>query len=237
VTFGARAHHGPNKFYLQTGCEALIDYFFSLHQKSLLIEPMEKQVIYSSPVTGWQTGTVLTGIIDVDVKQKLTLHRAVKEIEKKIDEIDTTKVLEKSNEERGKFGTLTIKQHVILPEEGTFYYVIEPDKWHYLKGKDQTTGKAVMNYGNYGILYKILVYASSETEMFISPRGGIFEGVIRCETNQLIPIVRTHVFKTKKEMIPIAHLKAGSCETFEYMLPNGSAAPVLIGFRMEKKGQ
>lgn len=230
ITVGAVGFKGPSTRYLEAGQEALWDFFLSHHDRSYFLQPNEKMVLYSSPQTGWPKGSLLTGIANLTADHKVTVRCLVLPLQAVAQ--NQVLPLAKSVEQRGKFETLTICHHVVLPTGGWFYYRIEEDQEAWIKGTDQITGERAINYGNYGIMYKITVYAPEDTEVFICPRGGIFQGVIRLENNGIISVQRPHAFKRTKEMILIAHLNKGTCQTLEYMLPNGSAAPVLIGFRI-----
>lgn len=235
LTLEAKGHKGPSGHYLRAGHEALMDYHFSKQNKSLVIAPYEKQILYCSSPEGWPIGSVLTGMIDIAVTQKVNIYIALISKEYTMEQMESGQLLEKSREERGNFPTLTICHEVYLPNAGSCYYLIEADKEKWLQGYDPTTHQKVINYGNYGIIYKISIHAMATTKVFLCPRGGIFQGMVKWENGEVSLIDRLHVFKVKKEPITIAHLSAGETRTFEYILPCGSAAPVLVGFLIENK--
>lgn len=235
LTLGAEGNMGPSGHYLRAGKEALEAYHFSKQNKSLLISPFEKQILYCSSSSGWPIGTVLTGMMDIAVTQNVSIYIALIPQGCTIDQMESEVLLEKSREERGNFPTLTVCQEVYLPYAGNYYYLIEEDNKKWLQGYDPTTHQKVINYGNYGIIYKISIHAMAPTKVFLCPRGGIFQGMVKWENGDISLIERLHVFKVVKEPIIIAQLSSGETRTFEYILPCGSAAPVLVGFLIENK--
>lgn len=72
------------------------------------------------------------------------------------------------------------------PERNTIQYFLladnETDK--YRTGIDATDGSAVLNYGNYGILYHVdvPVMGREKTQFYLSPFGGTYAGALRVKT-------------------------------------------------------
>ena len=76
----------------------------------------------------------------------------------------------------------------------------------------------------------MLFRSKADTTVILCPRGGIFQGVVRWEDGKLPLVERSHAFKLEKECIAIGKIKKGETKRLDYMLPNGSAAPALLGF-------
>lgn len=72
------------------------------------------------------------------------------------------------------------------PADGKIQYFLladnETDK--YRTGVDATDGSAVLNYGNYGILYHVQVPLAGmeKTQCYLSPFGGTYAGALRVKT-------------------------------------------------------
>jgi len=67
--------------------------------------------------------------------------------------------------------------------------------------------------------------------IFLNSRGGGFQGAIKWEDGTVYNVPTQGILgqlTTRAAVIGI--LQKGETKTFEYILPNGSAAPVLIGF-------
>ncbi len=50
----------------------------------------------------------------------------------------------------------------------------------YVAGIDATDGSQVLNYGNYGVVYRLYLPSMSAggAEFYLNPRGGIYAGVM-----------------------------------------------------------
>lgn len=224
----------PDYHYLRAGEEVLKAYFYNTVEQVYFLEPHQRIVLYDSKEVSWPVQTVQSGMIDLEVEDYLRITFAMLERNEPIHVIDHLEELDKDMAPRGTFECLTKYQYVLLPSDGKVYYLIEEGKGDWIQGKDALTEERAINYGNYGIMYKITLMATADTEVFVCPRGGIFQGMIRWDNGQICYIKRPHVFKVNKERIFIGKLKQGEVKTFEYFLPNGSAAPVLLGFEMSK---
>lgn len=234
LRISTKATTSPEYHYLRAGEEVLKTYFHNTVEQIYFLEPYERFVLYDSKEMHWPVQTVQSGMIDLEVKDDLRITFAMLERKDTIDVIDSLKELDKDMAPRGTFNCLSKHQYVLLPDNSNAYYLIEENKEGWIKGKDALTEEKAINYGNYGIMYKITLMAMADTEVFICPRGGIFQGMVRWNDGQICYIKRPHVFKVNKERIPLGRLKQGEIKTLEYFLPNGSAAPVLLGFEISK---
>lgn len=224
----------PHYHYLKAGEEVLRNYFHNTLEQIYFLNPYERVVLYDSVETSWPIQTVQSGMMDLEAKGEVRITFAMLERKDAIEQIDHLPKLEKDKAPRGTFKCLSKAQYVVLPENTNAYYLIEKDKDGWVQGTDALTQEKAINYGNYGIMYKITLMAMGDTEVFICPRGGIFQGIVRWEDSHIRSIKRPHVFKVNKERIPIGQLKQGEVKTLEYFLPNGSAAPILLGFKVSQ---
>jgi len=229
-----RAITSPDYHYLRAGEEVLKSYFHNTVEYIYFLEPYERIVLYNSEEISWPIQTVQSGMMDLEAEDYLRITFAMLERNDSIHVMDQLERLDKDMAPRGTFECLTKYQYVLLPCEGKAYYLIEEDEKGWIEGKDALTEEKTINYGNYGIMYKITLIAMANTEVFICPRGGIFQGMVRWDDGQICYIKRPHVFKVNKERIPIGTMKQGEIKTLEYFLPNGSAAPILLGFEINK---
>ena len=224
----------PHYHYLKAGEEVLSNYFHNMLEEIYFLNPYEKVVIYDSVDTHWPLQTVQSGMMDLETEGEVKITFAMLERSDSIEQINHLPKLDKDKAPRGTFKSLSKMQYVVLPEHTDAYYLIEKDSTGWIQGMDALTQEKAINYGNYGIMYKITLMAMADTEVFICPRGGIFQGIVRWEDGQIRNIKRSHVFKTHKERISIGQVKQGEVKTLEYFLPNGSAAPILIGFKVSQ---
>ncbi len=78
--------------------------------------------------------------------------------------------------------------------DGAVYFPIG-DNIHdvYRRGIDATDGSTVVNYGNYGILYRINIPTAGRenTRYFLSPLGGVYAGAMRVESGAKRALLQT----------------------------------------------
>jgi len=216
--------------YLEAGNHLLKAYFKDFNSRVYFLQPNECLAIYDSSPWMWKPNMVLSGMMDIYATDEVEVTFVLTEKWKNEEQIKDLKILERDLAPRGTFGCLTKYQYIEVCGKQDTYYLIEDEVEDWIKGKDSLTGKEAVNYGNYGVLYKIIIYAKEEVEVFICPRGGVFQGTVCWEDGQTHIIARAHAFKTEKERIDIGKIEKGEVRTLNYILPNGSAAPVLIGF-------
>ncbi|MBP3887987.1 MAG: hypothetical protein J6F30_10155 [Cellulosilyticum sp.] len=220
----------PHYHYLEAGNRLLKDYYGCMTSKVYFLKPDEQMVLYDSAPYEWKQQMVLSGMLDVYATNQVEILFAVIGKNDTLDCLSELKALDIDLAPRGTFTSLTKYQYIILPKKQNAYFLIEDEKTDWLKGVDRLTGKCAINYGNYGVLYKVQLIAQEDTTVFVCPRGGIFQGIIRWENGEMIQVARKHFFKTIKERINIGVIKKNEVRTLEYILPNGSAAPILLGF-------
>lgn len=85
-------------------------------------------------------------------------------------------------------GTFFGKDRMLVPvkvynpqEDGAVALTLaDNDLDQYLEGVDATTGQRVVNYGNYGVVYKLFLPAEGcgKTAYYLNPRGGDYAGAL-----------------------------------------------------------
>lgn len=224
----------PHYHYLEAGNKLLNNYYECVTSRIFFLKPNEQMVLYDSWPFVWKNQTVLSGMLDLYASDKVEIVVAMIGNEDEVSQISKFEELDSDLAPRGTFSCLTKYEYVILPQNKNVYLLIEDEKTDWLRGVDGLTGKYAINYGNYGVLYKIKILAREDRKVFICPRGGIFQGTVRWDNGETRLIARKHVFKTIKERIYIGTIKKDEIRTLEYILPNGSAAPILLGFEINE---
>ena len=117
--------------------------------------------------------------------------------------------------------------------DGAVYFPIG-DNVHdtYRSGVDATDGTAVVNYGNYGILYQINIPTAGrvQTRYFLSPLGGVYAGAIRAVSGTKKRLVETPSLRpyfgdqTRPESAQAAQARAEGPSLGERILARGGAA-------------
>lgn len=219
---------GPSYRFLKTGQTLLKRYFESVSDEFYYLEPGQTWILYDSQEKPWKKGSLLSGMMDVETTGQMCV--TYKALSGKLERSSDLKILAKDLAPRGSFGIYERKYSLQVPETIGYYYHLLGTTKDWVKGKDELTGENALNQGNYGIMEHIQITVSADTTVILCPRGGVFQGVVRWEDGTLHLVERSHAFKKEKECIEIGKLKKGETKQLDYMLPNGSAAPALLGF-------
>lgn len=219
---------GPSYQFLKTGQTILGNYFKSTKDTFFYLEPHKKWNLYDSEGKRWRLGTLLSGMMDIETMGQVTVTYKV--ITENSQDEEELKPLIRDLAPRGSFDIMARTYHIGIPETPGYYYYLLGTTKEWEKGVDELTGDYVLNQGNYGIMEHIQIVAKADTRVILCPRGGVFQGMVRWQDGQVYLVERIHAFKREKECIEIGKLKKGEMRQLDYMLPNGSAAPVLLGF-------
>lgn len=219
---------GPSYRFLKTGQTLLKNYFESVSDKSYYLQPGQSWSVYDSQGKSWTKGSLLSGMMDLEATGRLLVTYKAISSEGQIQ--GDLKNLDKDLAPRGSFDICERNYKIEVPAEVGYYYHLLGTTKDWVKGRDELTGENALNQGNYGIMEHIEITVSADTTVILCPRGGVFQGVVRWGNGSLHLVERSHSFKEQKECIEIGKLKKGETKQLDYMLPNGSAAPALLGF-------
>ena len=79
--------------------------------------------------------------------------------------------------------------------------------------------------------YNITITAKEDTGIILNPRADMFRGAIEWQGVGVYNVPKVgNIYSNIAKAISLGTIKAGETKTIEYMLPNGSSAPVLLGF-------
>lgn len=112
----------------------------------------------------------------------------------------------------------------------------------YAKGIDATDGTSVVNYGNYGVVYRLFLASenSGNINYWINPRGGEYAGALGIKYNYVARQLNTPADRlffgtgTIKEMQKLGAFEAGRSLWFTFSPPGASNLPVKIIVSPEK---
>ena len=231
ITLSNKVIKGPNPDVMFLGQQVLKEYFNGTKAETLTLAPGEKTYIYTSQDKTWAKGQTISGLMDINTTGQIQLTTAVMNKKDTIYEVGRLKLLDKSIHVRGTFEGTEI-HYEVAPQAGEkTKLVIGQDQEEWVSGIDQTTGEPGKNKGNYGVTYKLKITATEDTGIILNPRADIFRGAVKWE-GEAATLAPAHGYfmNTNKKAVMLGVVKAGETKTLEYMLPNGSSAPVLIGF-------
>lgn len=230
LTLDNKTIKGPITDVLLLGQRLLYDYLAGSSEEVIVLQPGEKRYIYDSGGK-WTKESCISALMDVSTTGEVTFTMAAISAGSTINSISGMEHLLPVTHPRGTFKDIAINYTLNLDGTKPTKLLIGTGQEEWVKGYDALTKLPAQNKGNYGVSYYITVTAAQDTGIILNPRANVFRGAIEWKGAGVynIPAIGT-IFNNKDKAISLGMIKAGETKTFEYMLPNGSAAPVLIGF-------
>ncbi|MDS1029953.1 copper amine oxidase N-terminal domain-containing protein [Bacillota bacterium LX-D] len=232
LTIWNKTIKGPSDDVFYLGQQLLYQYFKGAPSEVITIKPGSTQIIYDNGTRKWLPEQTISGMFDFSAPLPVTFTVAVLDQEDTLETMATMDNLPKDNHPRGTFNILAEDYHVDLKNETeAVKLLLGKGMPEWLEGTDGITKETVYNKGNYGMVYHIKVTAKEDTAIIINPRGYSFRGAIRWEDDDTyyIPAAGNYTGSTNRSAFA-GIIRAGETREFAYMLPNGSASPVLFGF-------
>ena len=230
VTLKNKSIKGPSTDILRVGQLSLRDYLQGVPAEVITLAPGERKFIYTQE---WTYNACISGHVDVETTGdvKFTIASMLKG--DTVDKLDSMIYYPADGAHySGTYDKLGIHYNVVLdgtqPQRITLG-IANSGEW--AVGYDERTMTLVENTGNYGITYYVTVTANEDMGVILNNRGGIFQGAIKWQGEGVYNMPGNGSFNgTTTKAVVMGTIKKGETKTFEYLLPNGSATPTLIGF-------
>ncbi len=184
----------PGNDFLRVGRTTQKAYFKDVRNEELLIEEGQSQLLQEDMAKKiLRPGNLVYGVYDFEtnrpVKVTVLIHDAVVEAARFAK---TAKVLPKDEYKlRGTFKgmnrVITAAKSYYAGRDGLAYVPIGDNANDVFKsGIDATDGESVVNFGNYGILYRIKLPLAEKSSLQIglSPQGGVYSGAVKVWANE-----------------------------------------------------
>lgn len=232
VIINNKSVKGPATDILRIGQKVLYDYLVGSEEEVYTLQPGERKFIYDSKASKWTYGQCISGLMDIETTGDVKFTTAAVKHGVTLQDMVGMELLQQDVHPRGTFDTTELTYKLTLLGDAPTKLLLGTGKEEWINGHDAITGEVVQNRGNFGVTYRITVSSAVDTGVILNPRATNFRGAIKwLDTGKVYNIPETGSFTadTSKAAV-LGIIKAGETRTFEYMLPNGSAAPVLIGF-------
>ncbi|MGL4736456.1 MAG: copper amine oxidase N-terminal domain-containing protein [Cellulosilyticaceae bacterium] len=233
-----QGNKGPATDVLHIGQQTLYDYLGPNREVQYTLAPGQKMFLFNSGDKKWRQDETLSGMIDLYCQQPLKVTVATIRAEHKLEDVVNLPYLQKDGvHTRGTFPNADHYYTFELDGKEPKKLVLglkatEGAPW--LEGYDAITGEEVLNKGNYGVRYHLRMTAKENFGLIINPRGGVFKGAIGWKDDKSYLTPKSHL-NNGMQAATIGEMGKGQSRELYYMLPNGSSAPVLIGFIPESK--
>lgn len=232
VTMNA-SHKGPSTDVLYLGQQVAYDILGQNHEKHYNLAPGEKRYLFDTGNKNWYQGQTISGMIDLYSQSPVKITIAMVGDQTEIKHLENLVYLPRDGvHTRGTFPNADRYYTVDVPKDKPYKLMLglpSGDIEQPIEGYDALTGQSTVNKGNYGVKYHIRTTAKVNTGLLLNPRGNIFKGAIGWANNRSYYAPSGHL-NGAKSAANIGVVKAGETKELLYMLPNGSAAPVLICF-------
>ncbi|MGL4736902.1 MAG: copper amine oxidase N-terminal domain-containing protein [Cellulosilyticaceae bacterium] len=222
---------GPSSDVLFVGASLLYSYLDTHTSTPISLLPGAQKVIYDSSSKNWLKGMAISGMFDYTFSSDVVFTVAAIGVADPMTNFDTLARPDKDAHPRGTFDTVGKSAFVDLTmADGNSKIVIGKDATEWVSGYDAILGDTVYNRGNFGVTYEITITAEEDTAVILNPRGNMFKGAIKWDDTPAYLAPNLGYFPSSNRATFLGVIPAGQTKTLTYMLPNGSSAPVLIGF-------
>ncbi|MBQ1273904.1 MAG: hypothetical protein IIY08_00730 [Cellulosilyticum sp.] len=230
ATLGNKTIRGPVTDVLHLGQRVLYDYLSGSQNETIKLKPGEKKYIYDSG-SKWQPEMCISGLMDVKTTGPVTFTVAAVSSGSTLHNMLDMEYFYPTVHPRGTFKGIGKTYNLTLDGSQPTKLVLGNGQEEWVKGYDAFTGSEAYNKGNYGISYYITITATEDTGIILNPRADIFRGAVKWKGEGVYntPRIGSIISNTSKA-VSLGTIKAGETKTLEYMLPNGSSAPVVLAF-------
>lgn len=231
VTLKNKSIKGPSTDILRVGQLTLVEYLEGkVPTETIVLAPGESKFIYDK---NWIKDQCVSGHVDVETDGEATFIFANLSSSQTIDDLEVLPYFAADGVHySGTYNKTGIRYNLTLkgnePEKLTLG-VANSGEW--VTGYDERTpNDLAMNMGNFGVSYYITVTAEEDMGVILNSRGGMYKGAIKWNDKVYNMPGDGEFSGTVAKAVTMGVIKKGETVTIEYLLPNGSAAPTLIGF-------
>lgn len=180
---------GPGEAYGLIGKQAQDDYLANERAAyTVTVEPGKRELLWNvMGKTIVRYNELVNGIFDFKADQPVNVKVVMVPTDYREKTVDNLKVL--PNDETALRGTFNGADKLLIPNEvynpaqngAVMVTLADNDVDSYIVGTDVTTGRPVMNYGNYGVMYHLFMPSVDGTQKFngyLNPLGGDYGGAL-----------------------------------------------------------
>lgn len=227
--------------YLKVGKETQQKYFSGTHNKSEGSLGFGRNTeLLTGKGYALEPAQLLVGTIDLHTDKPVQISVIMCDEKTDLDLYNEYAPVQPMDEHplRGTFKDADWNYTVAAPlntDNGKVYMLeLASEEQGFAHGKDGTTGKEAVNYGNYGVVYSVnfTIGGTKPAAMYLNPLGGLFAGygVLKKEGEEkLIPLPQNKVAigDSYDDLLKLGTLEPGRY-TFIWSPPGASNLPVRL---------
>ncbi|WP_312420838.1 copper amine oxidase [Anaerospora hongkongensis] len=235
---------GPSLDYLQVG-KAVQTQYFAMHEPYLVEVPAKgaTQLIYQLNDAVVEPNMLVNGMYDFYAEQPVTVKVMMMPVKENARKFAATAKVLPADQWRLR-GTFDGKDRMLIPaaiynpkEHGAVAITLADNKKDvYVKGIDATDGSEVLNYGNYGIVYRMFMPSESNGKVsyYLNPRGGEYAGALGIKYQYVPGQMDTPADRlffgasTEQDMQLLGNFEGGQSLWFTFSPPGASNLPVKV---------
>lgn len=219
---------GPSPDPHEVGGKVLETHFLATSPwKTTTIDVGKSAIVYDSREhLNWKPNNLISMLSEFEATGSVKITVAAFGPTTKLEHLSLLPNLPRDQHPRGTFNVVERDAAINVPAREFSSILIGKSESEWVTGIDGITGETVANRGNYGVEYKITVTPAEDTLIFVNCRGGAFRGFIGWPDG----INRTVSSYGPHDARYLGRIPGGESTTIRYMLANGSASPVQLGF-------
>ena len=192
-----------------------------------IIPVAESKILYDSRNhLNWKPNNLISMLSEFRTSGRTKIIVAAVGPDTKLEHLPLLPYLERDQHPRGTFNITERLVAINTPRWDAMSVILGKNDSEWVSGIDGITRLSTINKGNYGVEYKVTITPKEDTIVVLNCRGGAWRGFIGWNDG----VKKSIVSLGPSDARYIGKLDANKPSTIRYMLPNGSASPVQIGF-------
>ncbi|MDF2612951.1 MAG: copper amine oxidase N-terminal protein [Clostridia bacterium] len=225
---------GPTQDILYAGAQVLKDFLGREFYEDYTLAKGEKKYLFDTGIKQWNTGDTVSGMIEFYSDEQVHITIAMVGEDTKLKHIEELPILKRDGvHSRGTFENADRYYNLTLDNDKPYKIMLgKPanDMESWMQGYDALTGEKVMDKGNYGMVYRLRLNVKEDTGILLNVRSNIFKGAIGFTGKGSYAMPEMGLVKNTQQALVAGIVTPEKVSELLYVLPNGSAAPVLFCF-------
>lgn len=234
-TVGKSGFAGPSADPMQVGYIETQNYLGSSNAgQTITLKPGQMALLNAEQMAAVSPNCLQSALVDINVTGKLAVAVVAMQT---TDNWRNYQQLPQADavgpQTRGTYTNAAYNISVTLGDDAQKIMLGYPDSFnshiddYLIAGVDKMTNKPTYNKGNYGVVHRVTITATSNCGILLNPRGSIYRGALLWN-DEVVLLSASGQIKTTQECVIVGTMTAGDVATITYITPDGSDSPCLI---------